>query len=150
MEKRLNQRRAMVGSRTIEAQMQAGRRLQAGYALGNRQKQAEEANALLGRRLVDARVERGGVDPQLWFHLDDGSHRSNEVGFSPMFSLRTTSGSSKSIHSHPHGGGLVHRRRRGPSLPSGSEISRRVETDPSLLGDSGRSGHDSGFLPARK
>ena len=72
MEKRLQQLKSLVGSRSIEAQMRAGNRLQAGYALDNRQKQAEEANALLGRRFIDRRAERGALDPGMWYHFDNG------------------------------------------------------------------------------
>ena len=146
MNKRLQQLKSLVGSRTIEAQMRAGNRLQAGYALDNRQKQAEEANALLGRRFIDRRAERGALDPGMWFHFDDGDHSSFASGATPHYSLRTPSGKASGK------GGPVHRRRAGPSQFGGSSgaslISRsRRPTDAS---ESGRSGVDSGYLPARK
>ena len=144
MEKRLQQLKSLVGSRTIEAQMRAGNRLQAGYALDNRQKQAEEANALLGRRFIDRRAERGALDPGMWFHFDDGDHSSFASGSTPHYSLRTPSGKASGK------GGPMYRRRAGPSVSSTSFISRSRRTDASSARESGRSGVDHGYLPAPK
>ena len=136
MDKRLQQLRSLVGSRTIEAQMRAGNRLQAGYALDTRRRQAEEANALHARRFIDRQVERGSIDVGMWYGLDDGEHSSYRSGTTPHYSERSSG-----------------KGRGKGGIPSGSTPFHAARAAfPSLFGStsSGRSGVDVGFLPARK
>ena len=131
MEKRATQLKAIVGSRTIDGQMKAGRDLQSQYALSTRQQRSEEANARFGRGLLGRRmgiVDDAGERDALWYHLDGRGHESYPPSAPTPASSRRSSVSS---------GG----QRRASSVRSGRGLFETSET--------GRSGYDVGYLPAR-
>jgi hypothetical protein len=133
MEKRATQLKAIVGSRTIDGQMKAGRELQSQYAMSTRQQRAEEANARFGRGLLGRRmgiVDDAGERDALWYHLDGSRHESYPSASTPASSRRSS-------HDSVSSGG----QRRASSVRSGRGL---FETSESC-----RSGYDVGYLPQR-